>query len=63
MPIDPPDRIGLCKTCRYVRIVSNMQGSVFYMCQLSETDSRFLKYPRLPVVRCVGYEVTEDRAS
>ena len=52
----PFDRVGLCKTCRYVRLVSNARGGVFYLCQLSESDARFPKYPRLPVIRCAGYE-------
>jgi hypothetical protein len=29
---------------------------VFVMCELSFTDSRFAKYPRLPVLACDGYE-------
>jgi hypothetical protein len=37
------------------RIVSD-RGSVFYLCELSKTDQRFPKYPRLPVLACVGYE-------
>jgi GNAT superfamily N-acetyltransferase len=31
------------------------RGSVFYRCLLSASDSRFPKYPRLPVVSCLGY--------
>jgi hypothetical protein len=62
-PIDPRDRIGLCENCRHVRVVSNTRGSVFYMCQLSEIDPRFSKYPRLPVIQCAGYESKEDQAS
>ena len=26
------------------------------MCERSRTDERFPKYPRLPVVECVGWE-------
>jgi hypothetical protein len=58
-PIDPFDRVGLCQTCRHARIVSNVRGSTFYLCQLSEIDPRFTKYPRLPVIRCEGYEREE----
>ena len=60
-PIDPFDTVGLCKTCRHVRIVANARGSVFYMCQLADTDPRFAKYPRLPVIRCAGYEKVETK--
>ena len=48
--------IGLCASCRHMREIRSDRGSVFYMCQRSFTDARFPKYPRLPVVRCVGYE-------
>jgi hypothetical protein len=47
---------GLCDSCRYQRVVSNTRGSVFSMCERSQFDDRFPKYPRLPVLECVGYE-------
>ncbi len=50
------DPIGLCRTCRHARIIGNRRGSQFYLCQFSEIDPRFAKYPRLPVVQCVGFE-------
>ncbi len=53
---DLRDPIGLCATCRHVRVVGNQHGSTFYLCRLSETDPRFPKYPRLPVLRCSGFE-------
>jgi hypothetical protein len=37
--------------------------STFYLCQLSVTDARFPKYPRLPVVRCIGYSRDTPSAS
>jgi hypothetical protein len=45
---------GLCATCVHCRVI-RARRSDFYMCQRSFTDARFPKYPRLPVVRCVGY--------
>ena len=48
-------RIGLCLDCRYRRIVQGGR-SIFYMCQRSFTDPDFPKYPRLPVIRCAGYD-------
>jgi len=54
------DPIGLCATCRHVRMVQSSHGSLFYLCQLAEVDARFAKYPRLPVLRCVGYEPAAD---
>lgn len=51
---------GLCGTCEHSRVVESARGSRFWMCQLSETDARFRKYPPLPVLRCSGYR---DRRS
>jgi hypothetical protein len=50
--------IGLCQACRNLRVVNNQRGSTFYLCRLAERDSRFPKYPRLPVLACDGYEPT-----
>jgi hypothetical protein len=55
MPADPP-RPGLCDGCRHARRIENDRGSVFILCELSRTDSRFARYPRLPVVACTGFE-------
>jgi hypothetical protein len=38
-----------------VKVVETRKGSRFYLCTLSEVDPRFPKYPRIPVVRCIGY--------
>jgi len=48
--------VGLCATCRHVRLIRSDRGTTFYFCQLSATDPRFPKYPRLPVLSCSGYE-------
>jgi len=58
-PVADSDRIGLCATCAHMRRMQNDRGSTFYLCQLSATDSRFRKYPRLPMIACLGYQ---DRA-
>ena len=50
-----PKRVGLCATCVHARIVRSAR-STFYMCTRSFTDDRFPKYPRLPVLQCVGYQ-------
>ena len=52
--------IGLCATCRHARVVHSSRGGTFYLCRLAEIDPRFDKYPRLPVLRCAGYEHTEE---
>ena len=52
---------GLCGRCRWMRVVTNRRGSVFYRCGLADRDSRFSKYPALPVLACPGFEsATED---
>jgi hypothetical protein len=46
---------GLCADCRHARLIASAKGSRFLLCQLSEGDPRFPKYPRLPVLSCSGY--------
>jgi hypothetical protein len=47
---------GLCDTCRLQRLVPNTRGSEFSLCERSRTDPAYPRYPRLPVLRCPGYE-------
>jgi hypothetical protein len=49
-------RVGLCVSCRHVELVTSARRSTFYLCRLSDTDSRFPKYPALPVRACAGYD-------
>ena len=46
---------GLCVTCRHRRLVESRRGSRFTLCRLSETDRRYPRYPKLPVLQCDGY--------
>ena len=48
--------IGLCEHCRHMQLIANNRGNQFYLCQRSNDDASFVKYPRLPVVSCRGYE-------
>ena len=59
------DAVGLCATCAHTRRIKSERGSEFRLCQLSATDPRFPKYPRLPVLACSGYSSSEchDRAA
>ena len=50
------DSIGLCLSCRWMRVVTTRRGSTFYRCGRAETDPRFPRYPALPVRQCIGYE-------
>jgi|ERR1700756_620761 hypothetical protein len=47
---------GLCSQCQHARLVGSSKGSAFLLCELSKTDPRFARYPRLPVLVCSGYE-------
>jgi hypothetical protein len=50
------DAVGLCATCVHARPVVSGRNSTFWLCGRSADDPRFPKYPRLPVVRCAGFE-------
>lgn len=52
-------RVGLCLTCRHTKCIETPR-SRFWMCGLAAIDSRFEKYPPLPVVECDGYQKVED---
>ncbi len=56
---DESARVGLCATCRHARIVATPR-SRFWLCGRAATDPRFVKYPRLPMLQCPGYEVAEE---
>jgi hypothetical protein len=51
---------GLCEHCAHMREIKSDRGSTFYRCALSDVDSRFPKYPRLPVLQCSGYRPLPD---
>jgi hypothetical protein len=59
MPGDFParDAVGLCASCNHVKVTISDKGSTFYFCLRSSTEPTFPKYPRLPVVQCIGYEI------
>ena len=48
-------RSGLCSDCVHARLIDSSKGSQFLLCQLSQSDPAFPKYPRLPVLACSGY--------
>jgi hypothetical protein len=52
---------GLCDSCRHQRIVRNTRGSSFSLCERSQTDPAYPRYPRLPVKQCPGYERRESK--
>ena len=46
----------LCQTCQHVRVIVTPKQSRFLMCLLTQTDSRWPKYPPQPVRNCTGYQ-------
>ena len=45
----------MCGRCRNARVIASDRGSRFLLCELSRTDARFPRYPRLPVLACGGF--------
>ena len=52
---------SLCNSCSHVRQVVSGTGSRFLLCQLSQTDKRYAKYPSQPVIACDGYEDRKEQ--
>ena len=50
LAIDP----GLCASCVHLKLADSGR-SVFVRCGLADSDSRFARYPRLPVAACPGH--------
>ena len=47
---------GLCDDCAHAKRINSQRESEFTLCLRSKEDPRFPKYPRLPVMVCIGYE-------
>ena len=56
------NQLGLCADCRHAQGIESSRGSLFLLCTLSKIDSRFPKYPRLPVWTCSGYDPRSSSA-
>jgi len=55
------ERPGLCLDCRYAKINETRRGTAYLRCLSSAWDVRLVRYPRLPVTDCPGFEAL-DRA-
>lgn len=58
-PPPGPGSAGLCERCRHQQIVGTTRGSSYSLCRRSREDAAYPRYPRLPVLRCPGYERRE----
>lgn len=54
---------GLCGNCRHALLNQTRRGPVYLRCQLASIDEAFPRYPRLPVLRCSGYQPLEQRGA
>lgn len=52
MAVEP----GLCAGCGWAQAIESAKGSRFLRCGRSDADSRFPRYPPLPVRTCEGFE-------
>ncbi len=63
-PEDPRTRLGadpgLCWTCRHSKLNRTRRGTAYLRCTRAEWDDRLTRYPRLPVLSCVGYDSRPD---
>jgi len=48
--------VGLCVSCGWRREIESRTGSRYSLCERSRDDSRYPRYPRLPVLACPGYQ-------
>ena len=54
---------SLCGTCSCAREIVSGTGSRFLLCQKSQADRRYPKYPPQPVIACEGYQRIENRVA
>lgn len=47
---------GICGGCAYAKLTVTKRGTAYLRCTRAAWDTRLVKYPRLPVRSCVGYE-------
>lgn len=59
MLVDPLGA-GLCASCRHARANTTKRGTTYLRCTRAGWDERLVRYPRLPVLRCVGFEPGES---
>jgi hypothetical protein len=52
--------VGLCARCVHAARHETARRSVFWRCRRAESDADYLRYPRLPVANCPGFEPTES---
>jgi propionyl-CoA synthetase len=51
---------GLCRDCRHAKVNQTRRGTAYLRCGRSAWDDRLVRYPRLPVLDCVGFDPQAD---
>jgi len=52
---------GLCRDCRHAKINETRRGTAYLRCTRAEWDDRLVRYPRLPVSECAGFDPRDPR--
>lgn len=52
---------GLCARCRHAELLRSPR-STFLRCARAAADSRFARFPTLPVLACAGFEAAPGGA-
>ena len=47
---------GSCATCLHAKLNETRRGTAYLRCLRAEWDERMIRYPRLPVQSCPGFE-------
>jgi hypothetical protein len=47
---------GLCASCMHAKLNVTRRDTAYLRCTRAEWDDRLPRYPRLPVLECVGFE-------
>jgi hypothetical protein len=48
--------VGLCARCCMASVARSARGGRFWRCERADSDPAYLRYPPLPVLRCLGFE-------
>ncbi|HXC85073.1 MAG TPA: hypothetical protein VNV62_24775 [Trebonia sp.] len=51
---------GLCEACGYAKLNQTRRGTAYLRCTRAEWDKALVRYPRLPVMECAGFEHRPD---
>ena len=51
---------GLCGSCVHAHLTVTRRGTAYLRCLRAQTDWRYDRHPRLPVLLCPGHEPRTD---